>query len=141
MSGRRSVSGAAGLAVIKPSQTASQQLQTTTIRDVAVSMGVPRLYGVVAAFTVAVPGCWAPASAQKVSAHGDTSIVAAPGVTVRLEQTRSRVLYLEQKGGMVTPVAPPIPANVHEPAPPIVADPKARSAVAPARKSARKSAT
>src|SRR5689334_6732078 len=99
-------------------------------------MGVPRLYGVVAAFTVAVPGFWAPASAQKVSANSDTSIVAAPGVSVRLEQTRSRVLYHEQKGGMVTPVAPPVPANVPEPVSPLVANPKAKSAVAPAKKSA-----
>jgi hypothetical protein len=104
-------------------------------------MGVPRLYGVAAAVAVAVPGIWVPASAQKVSAHGDTSIVAAPGVSVRAEQPRTRILYLEQKGGMVNPVAPPVPANVHEPTPPLVADPKARSAVAPAKKSARKSAT
>ena len=104
-------------------------------------MGVRRLYGAAAALAAVVPGLWAPASAQKASASSDAPVVAAPGVSVRLEQPRSRILYHEQKGGMVIPVAPPVPANVPDPAPALVADPKAKSAVAPAKKSARKSAT
>ena len=140
MNGCESVSGAPGLAVLKQTQTASQQLQTTTVRDVAVSMGVPRLYGVVAAFTVAVPGCWAPANAQKVSAKSDMTVVAAPGVVVRQEPVRPRVLYLEEKGGMVTSVAPPVPENVPGPAAAIPVAPKA-SATTAAPKKSRKSPT
>jgi len=104
-------------------------------------MGDPRLRGVAAALSAALLGFWAPASAQKESAKSDTPVRAAAGVVVQYQESRSRILYLEQKGGMVTPTAPPVPANVPEPVPSLVVDPKAQSAVAPARKASRKSTT
>jgi hypothetical protein len=102
-------------------------------------MGDPRLQGVVAALSAALMGFAVAASAQ-VSAKGDTGVVAAPGVTVRQEPVRGRILYIEQKGGMVTPVAPPVPANVPEPTPSLAPEPKANAATAPPKKG-RKSTT
>ena len=88
-------------------------------------------------------GVGIPASAQKVSAKSDTPPVRAlAGVSVQYEEkTGSHLLYLEQKGGMVSPLPPPVPANVPEPTPALSVAPKSQSAVAPARKAARKAAT
>jgi len=102
-------------------------------------MGDPRLPGAVAAFSAALLGLAAPAGAETVSAKSDTPVRAVAGVVVQYQESRSRVLYIEEKGGMVTPVAPPVPANVPEPVPSLVVDPKAQSAVAPAKKASRKS--
>ena len=89
-------------------------------------------------------GSGTPASAQKVSAKSDTPPVRAlAGVSVQYEEKAgSRVLYLEQKGGMVSPLPPPVPANVPEPTPAIAVQPKSQSAIAPPKKAAaRKAAT
>lgn len=90
-------------------------------------------------------GLGTPASAQKVSAKSDTGppVRALAGVTVQYEEkASSRILYLEQKGGMVSPLPPPVPANVPEPTPAIAVEPKSQSAVAPPKKAAaRKAAT
>ena len=102
-------------------------------------MGDARLHGVAAAFLAAL-GLGSPANAQKPSAKSDTEVVAAPGVVVRQEPVRGHMLYLEQKGGMVIPVAPPVPANVPEPTTGLAPGPKANAATTPAKK-ARKSTT
>jgi hypothetical protein len=93
-----------------------------------------------AALSVAILGFWTPAGAQKLSAKGDTDVIAAPGVTVRQEPVKKRLLYLEQKGGLVTPLPPPVAANVPEPATSIAPAPKANAATTPARRN-RKSTT
>jgi hypothetical protein len=103
-------------------------------------MGDLRVVGAAAAFAAALLGLAAPAGAQKVSAKSDTTVVAAPGVVVRQEPVHARILYLEEKGGMVTAVAPPVPANVPEPTPSLIPDPKASAASAPPKKN-RRSAT
>jgi len=105
-------------------------------------MVFPRLQGAAAVVSAALWGFGAPAVAQSVSAKGDTPVRAAAGVVFTYEEKKpSGILYHEEKGGMVTPVAPPVPANVPEPTPAMAADPKSKSAVAPPRKSARKAAT
>jgi hypothetical protein len=106
-------------------------------------MGDPRLQGAAVAFAAAFLGFCAPASAQKVSAKSDTGVRAGAGaVVIQFEEKRSsRILYQEEKGGMVTSVAPPLPANVPEPLPAMALDRKAKSAVAPPKKAARKATT
>ena len=102
-------------------------------------MGDPRAHGAAAALSVALLGFGVQAGAQNVSAKGDNAVVAAPGVVVRQEPVRGRLLYIEQKGGMVTPVAPPVPANVPEPATSLAPQPKSEAVHAPRK--ARKSTT
>lgn len=108
-------------------------------------MGNPRLTGAAAALSAALVGFGAPASAQKVSAKNDTAppVRALAGVSVQYEEkASSRILYIEEKGGMVSPLPPPVPANVPEPTPAIAVQPKSQSAVAPPKKAAaRKAAT
>lgn len=107
-------------------------------------MGVPRLHGAAAALSAALLAFGAPVGAQQVSAKSDTGVRAGAGaVVIQFEQKpSSRILYQEEKGGMVTPVAPPNPANVPEPTPVLADDAKkAKSAVAPPKKAARKAAT
>jgi len=103
-------------------------------------MGVPRLQGAAVALSAALVGFTAPAGAQKSSARSDTAVVAAPGVTVRQEPVRGRILYIEQKGGIVTPLPPPVSANVPEPTPSLAPEPKANAATS-APKKGRKSTT
>lgn len=106
-------------------------------------MGVPRLHGAAAAFAAAFLGFGAPASAQRVSAKSDTGVRTAAGaVVIQFEEKRnSRILYQEEKGGMVNPVAPPVHANVPEPVPAMALDAKPKAVVAPPKKAARKAAT
>ena len=107
-------------------------------------MGAIRVGCAAAAFAAIFVGSATPASAQKVSAKSDTPPVRAlAGVSVQYEEKpSSHLLYLEQKGGMVSPLPPPVPANVPEPTPALSVAPKAQSAVAPPKKAAaRKAAT
>jgi|KBSSwiStaDraftv2_1062776.scaffolds.fasta_scaffold385541_2 hypothetical protein len=108
-------------------------------------MGAIRVGCAAAAFAAIFVGSATPASAQKVSAKGDTAppVRALAGVSVQYEEkAASRILYLEEKGGMVSPLPPPVPANVPEPTPAIAVQPKSQSAVAPPKKAAaRKAAT
>lgn len=109
-------------------------------RQFGAPMGDARVAGAMAVLSVAILGFGTPAGAQKPSAKSDMDVVAAPGVTVRQEPVQKRLIYLEQKGGLVTPLPPPVPANVPEPAVSLAPGHKSDAAAAPAKKS-RKSAT
>ena len=104
------------------------------VRESGVRMGDPRVHCAAAALSVALLGFGAPAKAQSVSAKGDNAVVAAPGVVVRQEPVRGRLLYIEQKGGIVTPLPPPVPANVPEPPASLSPAPKSEAIHAPSKK-------
>src|SRR5205085_2706510 len=76
-----------------------------------------RIRGAAAVCAVASLACCCAANAQGAAGKGDPAVRAAPGVQVQYEEKRnSRILYKEEKGGMVTPLPPPVPINVPEPA-------------------------
>lgn len=95
------------------------------------TLGCLRVAGAVAAAAI---GFSAPSLAQAPSPPPESGARGAPGVIVQYQEAPgTNVLYLEEKGGMASAVAPPLPAGRQAPR-----DSPARKARAAAEASAAK---